>query len=500
MRTKIAIIVLVLIIFSLSFVQGKSLSSEAYDFFMSSEYRPITKKDLRLMNRNLDNLKEMNSFLKSDCSTEILGIKEIEEKIEKLPFSSLVIDTRKIKKELLYLTKKANEEKRKCQGEISWSTNHLTTFNITNKEFSKKISHEHDNYLTKIENLGKTKISPKLIINDKDTSSLQSITSRIISPEMEDKEKAYKIWEFVKSSKYHFLNPTKYVEKDSLDLINYWGYGNCGFTSRTVIDLASLAGLKAREHRLGGHIVSEIFYDNSWHVFDSDGAVIYPKENGELASVTEIEQDLSLLEKWPSLVYSVEYLKKAYSNKKNNVVVKYSPKNPNKRLSFELRPHESIIFMKNNRGNYFVSADYSEPEEYSNSFFKYNPKKVSGLTPFTYSYPLVGGSISGISKQPSTIYFSEDNHNWKKVALVIDQFEVDYTSFIRNGYGEPLLEYYLYIEGDIENPTFVSEVQAAPRSLPFLEVGENKIQFTDLNNNQDVNAVVSFLSGIKTSS
>lgn len=479
MRKKIIItaVVLCLIIatYLLFTLNYSTLPSRAYDFIMRSELRPVLAQDIEELNSNLELIAEVLDSASPECGTVLEFSKKFTE-LKSKQKGKFMFQLDRVKKEtiLLYQNILTHQD---CKYNPVMIDD-LERFKVNGERLLVNFTSLNKNNLVRIKNNGDKEVQPVLIINGIDNSNLKTIASRLTLGDLTDQEKALRIWNFVKNHKYQANNPTKYVARDSIDLIHSWGYGNCGVATRAIVDLARLSGLQAREHRLGSHIVSEIYYNGAWHVFDADGKVYYKKNDGTFASVEDIESDLSLLSKASSEVYPQEYLEKAYQTKENNVVFNYVAKNINKEVRYILRPSESIIFLDDSNNRYFSGANYQEPEEYSNSYFVYEPKNYEKIISFTYPYPIVAGILTGKSDQTS-IYFSSNLAQWQKIYSGSGEFQIDLTKFFTNGYGTPDNNYHLFFTKHASSLKMVTEVQISSKSLPLLQTGPNIIELID---------------------
>lgn len=107
-----------------------------------------------------------------------------------------------------------------------------------------------------------------------------------------------------------------------MQILNTYGYCNCSGFGSTLATLASHAGLKSRNVGIGGHSVTEIYYDDGWHLFDANMSGTYPKDDGTLASAEEVHQNLDLLGRatdhrfWTPDNYGPEQLRRMYSRGK----------------------------------------------------------------------------------------------------------------------------------------------------------------------------------------
>ena len=76
---------------------------------------------------------------------------------------------------------------------------------------------------------------------------------------------------------------------------NSAGLGMCGQASDLIALLASERGIPARVWAVNDHIVSELFSDGAWHMYDADYGVFFGNRAGGVASVAELEADGTLI-------------------------------------------------------------------------------------------------------------------------------------------------------------------------------------------------------------
>ncbi len=104
------------------------------------------------------------------------------------------------------------------------------------------------------------------------------------------KEKAFAIWKLCSAVGFHFEFPYSSNLPDNIQpkaLVNF-PFFMCGEKAGIVCNLAAAAGLNARIVSLDGHVVTEIFYDGKWHMFDADENIIFLDDNGDVLSVSEL--------------------------------------------------------------------------------------------------------------------------------------------------------------------------------------------------------------------
>ena len=90
------------------------------------------------------------------------------------------------------------------------------------------------------------------------------------------------LYKVIAGKKSEFLNTLR----EPYLLFNAGG-GICSQSAIAMVKLAEKVGFKGRVIWLKGHSVSEIYYDNAWHLFDANMGIIF-KENDHILSYDEI--------------------------------------------------------------------------------------------------------------------------------------------------------------------------------------------------------------------
>ena len=144
-------------------------------------------------------------------------------------------------------------------------------------------------------------VSHVKVLSDKvrDVSSMEAWKKSFIKDGMTDEQKALAIW---KSTVMFRLQDAPPIESrheecvhDPIKTFNVYGYGMCCCAASDIEALARYVGLQARGWALCGHSLPEVFYDNSWHMFDASLVNYFPKADGKAASVAEI---VAAVKKW----------------------------------------------------------------------------------------------------------------------------------------------------------------------------------------------------------
>lgn len=125
-----------------------------------------------------------------------------------------------------------------------------------------------------------------------DFRSAKSIASTAVREALTEQEKALKLWRLVVEMKYHHFDSPGAM--DPVIALNGYGYGLCGSDANNLAVLANSAGLSGRIRPLTDHVVSEIFVDSDWAMFDANHEFIL-ENGGKLMSVDEIQSNLDKL-------------------------------------------------------------------------------------------------------------------------------------------------------------------------------------------------------------
>lgn len=462
----------------------------------------------------------------------------------------------------LYFSTSDNSDPRINGRKYSVETSHNITIYeevVTTKLHQYQITvqgkKEPFNRYIKIENIGESNIvNPKLISdNVVDMSSIQSILNDVISDSMKDKEKAIKLWEFIRDNRYHWYPAEQTKELcDLIKYLNVYGYGYCDHSAMSLEVLWEKIGLNARCWDLNNqHVVSEVFYNNAWHMLDADHKIFYmKKDNKTIASVKELEEAhfLIIQQGDDPTGYSATLMAELYRRKNNSVednryVIGHT-------MNIILRANESLIRCWEIGSKYHDNCYHKEPPIYANGKIVYIPNltkvncmegiyKKSNIKffaedrklPYIHTdipnkvscviykvaspYVIVGGEVGGKFKGRCKMYISFDEKNWTKIwdkekAGDIEHYEnidlivnnprggdyetADWDPDFNAKYSYFIKYEFFSDENDragLNKLAFCTDVQVAPKSLPSLKVGVNNICFTrDENNNKSKSQVV----------
>ena len=149
--------------------------------------------------------------------------------------------------------------------------------------------------ITAAENNDVGVVSHIKVLSDKvpDVSSLDAWKKSFIKDGMSDDEKARTVWKSVWMFQHQDNPPNEYLHNEGLvqdvvKIFNVYGYSLCGVATADTEQLARHVGLKARGWTINNHVISEMYWDDSWRVMDASLICNFPKADGKPASLDEI--------------------------------------------------------------------------------------------------------------------------------------------------------------------------------------------------------------------
>src|SRR6185503_1035015 len=112
---------------------------------------------------------------------------------------------------------------------------------------------------------------------------------------MSERDKARAIWEYQRRHRFHASTSDTPENQDPVKMFNVYGYTLCGDDAPVLADLWRVAGLKTRAGYPAGHVLSEVWYENAWHLLDGDESIIYLlRDNATIAAEEDLVRDHDL--------------------------------------------------------------------------------------------------------------------------------------------------------------------------------------------------------------
>jgi hypothetical protein len=134
------------------------------------------------------------------------------------------------------------------------------------------------------------------VVSDKvdDVSSMDASLASFIRKDATNEQKAIAIFNAVTGFVHHELYAKEYLTApepcvhDPIKAFNVYGHSHCCCTAAYFCAFARTVGMEARGWSTPGHSLSEVKYDDEWHMIDPAFINYFPKADGKIASVEEL--------------------------------------------------------------------------------------------------------------------------------------------------------------------------------------------------------------------
>lgn len=187
-------------------------------------------------------------------------------------------------------------------------------------------------------------------------------TIKAMSDEIPNEKLVRKVWRFTRDNFQHSypLTSGNWINNPAI-FLNSIGFGFCDDAAILNSELWKQMGLQTRIWNLSGHVVSEVFSNGRWEMYDSDMGVYYLKGNGSVAGVKDLERESSLItdpvDKFSYLppmglesAYS-ERLAQMYSSTEDNRISSWHFIKSSPEPVFELPPGGELSITNESSGN-----------------------------------------------------------------------------------------------------------------------------------------------------
>jgi len=401
-----------------------------------------------------------------------------------------------------------------------------------------------------IENIGKTDVqNPWIVVNGKrNWRTLEDVVAEATRGHTTPAEKARAIWEHHRRQRFHATTWDAECS-DVIKVLNVYGYTLCGNEAHLMNDLWKAAGLTVRRGYPIGHCVTEVYYDGSYHLMDSDEHVICLKrDNKTIASCSDVVRGHDLVRR--THTYGIGRREGRKTDEFSASLYVYEGKrkgdwgtNTRHSMALTLRPGESIEFRCDHIGKEYTAGAAPKKgqrprdgigglarwgktayDNLRNGKLRYQPdlassparrgtdkvenarfdpasaaiRAVDNKKPaivtwgFASPYVFVGGKATATvrlaAKASAEWRYSADRKAWQTVASLKDSGRhalVASLGRVVSPRRRPTYRFWmrLVLQGDAaaRGVAFDNDIQTSLLGLPELEVGTNRIVYSDSN-------------------
>lgn len=178
------------------------------------------------------------------------------------------------------------------------------------KNFNNSIVVEHrlesvyDEYVITIEDTARVGLEFVFSLNGNfwfsADSLLASVRNMDVDKVFEQDKEIVQAWKFVSNNTYHRMPETKFINNRIFDkpsiLLNSLGYGSCSNRAQALCTIWENMGYKTRIWNVKNlHSFPEVFNGNKWAMLDPDYGLLLLTEEGQIASLNDIQFDTLLV-------------------------------------------------------------------------------------------------------------------------------------------------------------------------------------------------------------
>ena len=374
------------------------------------------------------------------------------------------------------------------------------------------------NLWTRLENLGDELVENAwIVVNQRrDWRSIDTILDEILTENMSQAEKARAIWEFARRHRYHFTSADDEV-KDTVKMLNCYGYTLCWDEAYTVANLWQAAGLRIRRGTPHGHCTTEVYFEGAFHLLDSDEhLLVLERDNETIAGEAAIARDHDLMKRAHAYgILSPE--NRATSEKAAALFMHEGPRSGRgrpfiggHRMVLNLRPGEALVWAWEDRDKYHGLN--KRPPLLHNGRLQYTPRldenfarwaaaainlkstagalkasdeKLESLLCYQLQSPyvIVGGRLELLlAAGDAAVELCRDGDDWSALATVAAGAHTLCLDACFPADGKACYAFHIRLRGrglKLATLSCEADIQLAPLSLPALEVGTNHILYTD---------------------
>jgi len=258
---------------------------------------------------------------------------------------------------------------------------------------------------------------------------------------MPEKARALTIWSFVKERRWHGepISENSHDLHDPVKLTNVFGYGYCDDAAAVMTNLSIEAGLKARVWGLNGHVVSEIFYDEKWHMFDADQNIVYRDSSHNVLDLEFLSLNPDFITQYseePIMMSKKKYAEIICSIEDNKITEWYSNKASKHSMFFLLNPDDEVQFyfkkeeafnttyegIYKTEGRLFRELKHGNNTHFDNGQLIYSENFAYAIDSIIIKFK----NGNDFNMLPMKVSYAVDNENWVEIGEINDSSKTIY--------------------------------------------------------------------------
>lgn len=356
-----------------------------------------------------------------------------------------------------------------------------------------------------IRNTGNKIAKPAIQVNGKYWYSLEGLLRDALpeSSNYSEEEKIVALTRFLSRNAVWSDPPADNREiSNPINFLNLYGYGWCSMFAYSLAVLSEQIGIESRVVFLNfnsdieefrQHVVTEVYYDGNWHMFDPTTGLFFRDTYGNIANSQYMYEHHMPIENNPLLANN-QYIKDFYLyvfSEYRGVEYDYKDEFINDKtpalITYQLNPGEEIRFYYNWRGQWFWSMSAFEPPVYTNGLL-ISPVNLNGsdeeiIRKVELPYTIIRSYITGknICNNVNNIYFSTDNKTWISAQGYCKDDTISFNSLFPNGLAASrettyFIKFNNTLKTHLNNYILYTQFHVAINSIPRLYQGFNTVE------------------------
>ncbi len=360
-------------------------------------------------------------------------------------------------------------------------------------------------------NVGDTPVvNPWVFTNDRGHwRTCKEMTDWVGAPYEDEVERAVALWWWETRHRFHTYTGDA-ENTDAVKVWNVYGHTLCGNDAQVMADVWRTAGFEIHYPRIQGHAISEVYAGGRWNLIDGDENILtLLRDNETGANEADIRRDHDLIKRTHCYGILGSDSRRVDEFSASLYVHEDQPKQKQglrtrlgHEMKFTLRPGEALVWGWENRlkahGQDETMREGKKP--LANGWWEYAPRLteariaadaesaegivagadgVRGEGALVYRvrapYVMVGGSVE-VDGEALGLDLSWDGEEWIELAGedIDEHFPLEGPA--RYTY---LLRVRVAAGGALRSLRIANDLQMAPLCMPYLELGENRVQYTD---------------------
>lgn len=254
---------------------------------------------------------------------------------------------------------------------------------------------------------------------------IDDLVNHIVKEEKEPEKQIKLIFKFVKNNlNWDYPDNLSDDFSEPLNILFSYGYGLCDDQVKCFVTLLSYLKIRTKIISLGPpglHIVSQVYYNDKWHLFDPDGGGFFSEKAYNIA---ELRDNFTLVDEHYNIRYPIEKYKAQLAISKNIKEEEFNPdKVSRKKISIKLLPGMEFSYQLNPGIPFGIKGyrGFTPKNIYWGKYSNVMPVNEGRTLNFISPFPII---YAKFEVENNVIDYSLNNHTYRKQYLTSNCIEL----------------------------------------------------------------------------